>query len=413
MDKALVYTLLDSSTSIEQPMDIPSSSLPTLELSTKHSCVIARKPKNALEPAHLEFFENHIYFFLLWKNFIQLIQSKKSFCYTITKEHSTPYVIHARSQALAQYLPMTLQLLTSNPCQGRDALYCHDVAHASQTILNHPQHLKWLEAFDDSMPHEQPSVQQVKIFEKIIKTIRKSFRSAAYLRHQKKEQIEYQHQLAEYSAYISDLFRPTKQRSERRRLLVIRVDLGFKKAILSKYDLEVFLKMLNDFFNQYHRNPLFKHLEGYIRKVEFGLEKGWHSHLLLFFNADHLLSSFIKAQRIGLAWNQLVESSSQGKILGVFNNCHHHKNRYIYRCIGKFDNYDAFELRQRLDNLNKYLLPYLLKRSGRVRFADQPKQKLITRSQLPAIIKQRIAAHAAIAALMDEIPQRSRLSGFA
>ena len=31
----------------------------------------------------------------------------------------------------------------------------------------------------------------------------------------------------------------------------------------------------------------------------------------------------------------------------------------------------------------------------------------------PAIIKQRIAAHAAIAALMDEIPQRSRLSRFA
>jgi len=99
--------------------------------------------------------------------------------------------------------------------------------------------------------------------------------------------------------------------------------------------------------------------------------------------------------------------------LGVFNNCHHHENQYKYPCIGKFDNYDAFEFRQRLDNLNKYLLPYLLKRSGRVRFADQPKQKLITRSQLPAIIKQRIAAHAAIAALMDEIPQRSRLSGFA
>ena len=413
MDKAQVCTSLDPSTSIEQLMDIPSSSFPTLELSTKHSCVVAHTPKNTLEPAHLEFVESSIYLFLLWKNFIQLVQSTKRFRYTILEEHSTPYIAHVHCQEFAEYIPMTPQLLTSNPCQGRDALYCHDVAHAFRTILNHPQYFKWLEAFDDSMPHEQPSVQQVKIFEKIIKIIRKSFRSAAYLRHQKKEQIEYQHQLAEYSAYISDLFRPTKQRSERRRLLVIRVDLGFQKAILRKYDLEVFLKMLNDLFSQHHRKPLFKHLEGYIRKVEFGLEKGWHAHLLLFFNADYFLNSFSKAQSIGLAWNQLVESSSQGKILGVFNNCHHHKNRYIYRCIGKFDNYDAFELRQRLDNLNKHLLPYLLKRSGRVRFADQPKQKLITRSQLPAIIKQRIAAHAAIAALMDEIPQRSRLSRFA
>jgi hypothetical protein len=134
---------------------------------------------------------------------------------------------------------------------------------------------------------------------------------------------------------------------------------------------------------------------------------------LLFFNADYFLNSFSKAQSIGLAWNQLVESSGQGKNSGVFHNCHDSKKRYKYPCIGLFDNYDAFELRQRLDNLNKHLLPYLLKRSGRVRFADQPKQKLITRSQLPAIIKQRIAAHAAIAALMDEIPQRSRLSRFA
>jgi hypothetical protein len=86
MDKALVYTPLDSSTSIEQPMDIPSSSFPTLELSTKHSCVVAHTPKNTLEPAHLEFVESSIHFFL-WKRFIQLVQS--TFAIHL-EEHSTP-----------------------------------------------------------------------------------------------------------------------------------------------------------------------------------------------------------------------------------------------------------------------------------------------------------------------------------
>lgn len=368
-----------------------SDPFPTLQLLIKHHCAVSKTAATDHNATtHIDILNDVIYSFLLWKHFVLLIQENNQTCYRISKTGK----VSVRSEALAQFLALGQQLLSINPCRGRHAMHCHDVEHAYQAACDCPARHQWWCETDPVRLDDTHSISQIKAFEKVIKAIRKSFRSRSYRRYQSKSDSEYKRQLQDYSDYVTHLFQPTKQRSERRRLLVIRVDLGFRKAILDRYQLDTFLDLLNTFFDQHHRNPLFQHLEGYIRKVEFGLEKGWHAHLLFFFNADHVLHSATKAQNIGLAWNELVETHSQGRLLGVFYNCHYHEKKYKHPCLGKFDNYDAIELNQKLNNLKKYLLPYLLKREGRIHFVHMPKQKLLTRSPLPAIIRQRLAANA-------------------
>jgi hypothetical protein len=157
------------------------------------------------------------------------------------------------------------------------------------------------------------------------------------------------------------------------RLVIIRIDLSYKKELVVEFDeLENDLKTLHT--NRRH-NSLFSDLCGYILKIEYGLEKKLHVHVLLFFNGHKRLGnadSYI-AQQIGEYW---VEVTNGG---GTYWNCNANKTKYHHIGIGLVEAYDT----NKRENLLK-AVAYLCKKEIQViKPRDKPKTKLLRKGQLP------------------------------
>lgn len=140
------------------------------------------------------------------------------------------------------------------------------------------------------------------------------------------------------------------------KLLVLRIDLGYKKATFNKKNIDKdYAQIQNDrdrFFNNMRHNALFKRKVGYISKLEYGLDKGFHYHLILFFDGSKAQRDQYLASKICQYWN---ENITQGQ--GNAFNCHAKKDKYRFMGIGKISYTDTV-LR---NNLIQHVVRYLIK----------------------------------------------------
>ncbi len=97
------------------------------------------------------------------------------------------------------------------------------------------------------------------------------------------------------------------------RLLVIRVDFSYSLRYKPKItharivqDREAFLRQLR------RSHPLFKSLAAYVWKLEYGIEKGLHLHLLFFFDGAKVREDITLAQQLGQLW--LETTQGQGLV---------------------------------------------------------------------------------------------------
>ncbi|PBI85546.1 hypothetical protein BKP43_48190 [Variovorax boronicumulans] len=114
------------------------------------------------------------------------------------------------------------------------------------------------------------------------------------------------------------------------KLLVVRVDLGFKKAVRDNLSLEDVRGYFKEFLKLKRRKQfkgVFEHSVGYIRKLEHKSRKGHHYHLIMFFNGQRVEDDYYYASELGKFW---AETVTKGK--GVFHNCN--ANKFGYRRCG-------------------------------------------------------------------------------
>lgn len=182
--------------------------------------------------------------------------------------------------------------------------------------------------------------------------------------------IESQKNHDEYSSYVDNLF------SCHSRLVVIRVDLFYKPDIASFQSFETAKEDLATLHNNARRNLVFRDLEGYVTKVEYGLKKKVHIHAFFFFNGHTRLgrSDVYLAQQIGEYWKNTV---TKGR--GEYWNCNHKKEqKYRYVGIGLVTAKD--DLKQQY---LKRALEYLCKKETQViKPRDKPQAKALTRGDL-------------------------------
>ncbi|UYZ84863.1 inovirus Gp2 family protein [Entomomonas sp. E2T0] len=133
----------------------------------------------------------------------------------------------------------------------------------------------------------------------------------------------YTDNLREYSHYVKNLFNTYS------RLLVIRVDLSYQQNSSISYedfrtDVDYFIKLIPS-------NPAFKDLVGYIWKLEHGNDKGYHVHLLLFYDGAKRWSDYYITQQIGELWQNDI---TLGR--GLYFNCNtpKQKNSYLNCYLG-------------------------------------------------------------------------------
>lgn len=119
------------------------------------------------------------------------------------------------------------------------------------------------------------------------------------------------------------------------KILIVRLDLGYRKpnSWLSDHNpvvgyqeakrhREMYLKKLRN-----HR--LFEHLVGYAWRMEYGLLKGYHYHMVLMFNGHQLREDIALAKRCGQLWQDNVTEGH-----GLYFNCNAQKNLYKTRGVG-------------------------------------------------------------------------------
>lgn len=132
------------------------------------------------------------------------------------------------------------------------------------------------------------------------------------------------------------------------RLLVLRVDLSYSKEN-SKTTQAQAKQDRKRLFGNARSNKLFGDMVGHIWKLEHGPEKGFHYHMMFFFDGSKVREDITLAKRIGEYWKEVI---TKGR--GLYYNCNAVKLAYASCGIGMIEHADT-ELRAGLCKAVVYL----------------------------------------------------------
>lgn len=173
----------------------------------------------------------------------------------------------------------------------------------------------------------------------------------------------------EFIEYVEKLF------GRIARHLVLRIDLGYWKPF--KGSIEDLVKDLDYFHANMRHNTLFNHMTGYIEKIEYGMEKGVHVHLILFFDASKKQRSDTElAKNIGEYWSFQI---TKGR--GFYWNCNASEYKRKFEEVGRLGIGEIHETdKDKIDNL-KYIIRYFCKSEQFIKLKTQQKMKLLRKGQ--------------------------------
>lgn len=175
-------------------------------------------------------------------------------------------------------------------------------------------------------------------------------------------------------AYVNALF------DIHSRLCVVRVDLEYKRLPdNSMVSLEEARHDIRAVQTCVKKHPLFENCVGYLGKQEFGHDKGYHYHMLFFFNGSKEIEDVYLGDKIGDLWCQQITSGQ-----GIYHNCNRKKYKdYGEKCgIGMVHHADL-KLRENLD----YAIGYAVKADQYVLAKPTARSRVFIRGQLPKIKK--------------------------
>lgn len=156
------------------------------------------------------------------------------------------------------------------------------------------------------------------------------------------------HSLLEYQFRLFDVYA---------RLMIVRVDFGYRKEVARSIPPDDFLRHLKRFRASLQRHPVFEYLVGYALKIEHGTQRGFHVHGLFFFDGSEVQQDISRGEMIGENWLSLVPEG-----LGHYRNINAKKQQNFYNALGIVE-YHERDKRQGL----LYLIQYLMKTDSAAR----------------------------------------------
>lgn len=181
-----------------------------------------------------------------------------------------------------------------------------------------------------------------------VRDIRISARSADFRQRLRSHRYAIEKNKRSLECYIDNLF------EQHSRILVIRVDFGYGKDVslepskTAHTTSEDVRRHRDRLLKNIPSNSLFSGLVGYIWKLEYGLEKGYHYHWIFFFDGRTRCRDVWLGQKIGEYWQKIVGETA------VYWNCNANKNSYRRLGIGMISRGDD-ELRKNLIEAAEYL----------------------------------------------------------
>lgn len=164
------------------------------------------------------------------------------------------------------------------------------------------------------------------------------------------------------------------------RLLVVRLDLGFKKSLSGEeFSIEDTKKLMKRFLNANRSNKIFNDVVGYIWKMEYGESKGYHYHLLIFLDGADAHKDVYRGLRMGQYWIELTQGRG-AFYLSNFNKRYFHKRGLLG--IGMISH---FEQKKR-GNLDK-ILRYFFKEDQYIKEKPKKGARVFGKGKIPLLGK--------------------------
>lgn len=158
----------------------------------------------------------------------------------------------------------------------------------------------------------------------------------------------------------------------------IRIDLSYDKSI--QIGIEDLIRDLEHFHANMRNKPkLFKGLLGYIEKIEYGLNKGFHAHVLLLFSSGRKSNADVYlAEEIGRYWVDQI-TDGRGRYWNVNANKKHFEE--LRRLgIGEIHAHDEESI-----NHLCHIVTYMCKVEQFIKPLASPKTKLLRRGKMPKL----------------------------
>ena len=161
--------------------------------------------------------------------------------------------------------------------------------------------------------------------------------------------------------------------------VVIRLDLGYTSG--SGTSLEQFERDLTRFNDAIHSLPLFNGYKGHILKIEFGLTRGLHAHVLLFLDGSKRKGSShaYLAKLMGEYWMTSIVKTN-----GFYWNVNDSEARYESFEASGIGIVNASDT-EKVDNLKERVLGYLCRGKQHIKPRNKPKMRLIRRGEMPVL----------------------------
>lgn len=175
-----------------------------------------------------------------------------------------------------------------------------------------------------------------------VNQIRQSVKTKAFQARLNSYQRSSNKNYKELTRYVDALFEHYS------RLLVLRVDLSYSKES-SKTTQAVAKQDRERLFGNARSNKLFAGMVGHIWKLEHGPEKGFHYHMMFFFDGSKVREDVTLARRVGEYWSDVV---TKGR--GLYFNCNANKHAYKTCGVGMIDHTQS-ALREALRGAVVYL----------------------------------------------------------
>lgn len=113
------------------------------------------------------------------------------------------------------------------------------------------------------------------------------------------------------------------------KLLVIRLDLTIQKKFTPLINQHFMNEAFTRLRNNLRHNKLFEHYITYAAKLEYGVDKSWHYHVIFFFDGQKVNRDIWLSQQIGEYWVNVITRG-----IGLYYSSNMHQSDFLCNGVG-------------------------------------------------------------------------------
>ncbi len=189
-------------------------------------------------------------------------------------------------------------------------------------------------------------------FNALCSFLRRNWTATGYKAQFRRRQKESRERSKDYQRYIDAWF------TRLAKLIVLRIDLSYQPEHWETITFDDLNSDYERLENNARHNKIFRGWRGHITKVEYGLGKGLHMHMLFLFATEHqqAIRHVYLAQQIGEYWKTVV---TKGR--GAYWNCNADSKKYQRWGKLGIGPIHVEEDREKVRNLKSFVVDYLCK----------------------------------------------------